>query len=93
MDGARSTGYVVDIDDNAITSATGILVGIDVGSGSGLAVGRVITVFRQGDRRDPVTKRALGAAVVVSVRENFSVARLIYSREEAIVGDRVIVQP
>jgi len=93
MEGARSSGYVVDIDDDGITSATGISMGVDVGSGAGLAVGKVITVFRQGDKRDPITKRPLGAAVVVAVRENFSVARMIYTREEVIVGDRVIVQP
>ncbi len=93
MEGSRSTGYVVDIDDNAITAANGITVGIDMGAGAGLSVGRVITVFRQGDKRDPVTKRPMGAAVVVAVRENFSVARMIYTREEVNVGDRVIVQP
>ena len=93
LDGSRSNGYVVDIDDDSITAATGVVVGVDVGSGSGLAVGRVITVFRQGDRSDPVTRRPLAAGVVVSVRENFSVARLVYSREEVIVGDRIIVQP
>ncbi len=93
LDGARSNGYVVDIDDDSITAASGAVVGLDLGSGSGLAVGKVITVFRQGDRSDPVTRRPLGAAVVVSVRENFSVARMVYSREEVIVGDRIIVQP
>ena len=93
MDGPRSSGYVVDIDDNSATAATGVVVGVDVGSGSGLEVGRVITVYRFGDRSDPVTRRPLGAAVVVTVRENFSMARLVYSREEIIVGDRVIVQP
>lgn len=92
-DGSRSSGYVVDLDDEAVSSATGITVGLDVGSGSGLAVGKIMTVFRQGDKRDPVTKRALGAAVVVAVRENFSVARIVYSREEIVVGDRVIAQP
>lgn len=93
MEGSRSSGYVVDIDDDGITSANGITVGVDVGSGAGLAVGRVVTVFRQGHKHDPITKRALGAAVVVAVRENFSVARMIYTREEVWVGDRVIVQP
>ncbi len=70
-----------------------MVVGTDVGSGAGLAVGKIITVFRQGDRSDIVTRRPLGAAVVVSVRENFSVARLVYSREEILVGDRVMLQP
>ncbi len=93
LEGSRSTGYVVDIEDNSVTAGTGSVVGIDVGSGAGLAVGKVITVFRQGDRSDPVTRRPLGAAVVVSVRENFSVAHLVYSREEIVVGDRVMVQP
>ena len=93
LDTGRPTGYVVDIDDDSTTSATGVVVGVDVGSGSGLSVGQIITVFRQGDKRDPITKRPLGAGVVVAVRENFSVARLVYSREEMIVGDRVILQP
>jgi len=93
MDGGRSTGYVVDIDDDGITSYTGITVGVDMGTGGGLSVGKVITLFRQGEKNDPITKRALGAAVIVAVRENFSMARMVYSREEVIVGDRVIVQP
>lgn len=93
LDGSRPGGYVLDVDDNSVTAASGVDVGVDVGSGAGLSVGRIITVYRQGDKSDPITKRPLGAAVVVSVRENFSVARLVYSREEVIVGDRVIVQP
>lgn len=93
MEGSRPSGYVVDIADDGIAAANGVTVGVDVGAGAGLAVGKVITLFRQGDKRDPVTKRALGAAVVVAVRENFSVARMVYTREEVNVGDRVIVQP
>ena len=93
MDGARSTGYVVDIDDNGISAGTGVVVGVDIGTGGGMAVGNVVTVFRQGDKSDPVTRRPMGAAVVVAVRENFSVARVVYAREEVHVGDRVIVQP
>ena len=93
MDGSRSTGYVVDIDEGGITAANGIPVGVDMGAGAGLSVGKVITVFRQGDKHDPVTKRPMGAAVIIAVRENFSVALMIYTREEVNVGDRVIVQP
>lgn len=94
MDGNRSTGYVVDLsDEDTSAAAASSVLGVDVGSGAGLAVGRVITVFRQGDKADPITRRPLGAAVVVSVRENFSVARLVFSKEEIMMGDRVIVQP
>ena len=93
MDGSRSTGYVVDIDEDGISAGNGIPVGVDMGAGAGLSVGKVITVFRQGDKHDPITKRPLGAAVIVAVRENFSVALMIYTREEVNVGDRVIVQP
>jgi hypothetical protein len=92
-DGARSSGYVVDIDDTQIAAGTGLTVGVDMGSGAGMAVGNVVTVFRQTDKSDPVTRRPMGAAVVVAVRENFSVARVVYAREEMHVGDRVIVQP
>jgi hypothetical protein len=93
LEGNRTAGYVVDIDDNSVTSGAGVVIGVDLGSGAGLAVGRVITLFRQGDKSDIVTKRALGAGVVVSVRENFSLARLVYSREEIVLGDRVMAQP
>jgi hypothetical protein len=93
VDGTRPAGYVVDIADGSSVSASGVNVGVDMGAGSGLAVGRVITVFRQADKSDPVTKRALGAGVVIAVRENFSIARLIYSREEIMIGDRILVQP
>ena len=93
MEGSRPAGYVVDIDDNGIAAGNGIAVDVDMGAGAGISGGRVITLFRQADKNDPVTKRPLGAAVVVAVRENFSVARMIYTREEVNVGDRVIVQP
>jgi len=92
LDGSPA-GYLVDIDDDAVSSATGFFVGVDMGTGAGLSVGRVLTVYRQGDPNDSVTKRALGAAVVLAVRENFSVARVIYSREEIGVGDRILIQP
>ena len=93
LEGGRTPGYLVDIDDKSVTSGTGTVVGIDMGTGAGLSVGRVLTVYRQGDPNDSVTKRPLAAAVVVAVRENFSVARLVYAREEIIVGDRVLLQP
>lgn len=93
LDGSRTAGYVVDIDDGSSISATGVVIGVDLGANAGLAVGRVITVYRQADRSDALTKRAMGAAVVLAVRENFAVARLVYSREETIVGDRVLIQP
>jgi hypothetical protein len=83
----------VDIDDDSVTSATGTVVGVDMGAGAGLAVGRVLTLYRQGNVNDSITKRPLAAAVVVAVRENFSIARVVYSREEILVGDRVIMQP
>lgn len=93
LDASRTAGYVVDIDDGSSISATGVVIGLDLGTNAGLSVGRVITVYRQADRSDALTKRALGAAVVLAVRENFAVARLVYSREETLVGDRVLVQP
>lgn len=93
LDGTQNAGYVVDIDDASSVSATGVTIGLDLGSSAGVAVGKVVTVFRQANRADNVTRRALGAAVVVAVRENFSVARLVYSREEILVGDRVVLQP
>lgn len=93
LDGSMTAGYVVDIDDGSVVSATGSLIGVDLGSVPGLAVGRVLTLYRQADRKDPLTKRPLGAAVVLSVRKNFAVARLVYSREETEIGDRVLVQP
>lgn len=92
LDGSPA-GYLVDIDDDAVSSATGFSVGVDMGTGAGLSVGRVLTVYRQGDPNDSVTKRALGAAVVLAVRENFSVARVLYAREEIHIGDRILIQP
>ena len=93
LEGGRTAGYLVDIDDNSMTSASGVVVGVDMGTGAGVAVGRVITVYRQGNPNDSITKRPLAAAVVVAVRENFSMARLVYSREEVIIGDRILLQP
>ena len=93
LDASRTAGYVVDIDDASSVSATGVTIGVDLGSNAGVSVGRVITVYRQGDLSDTLTKRATGAGVVLSVRGNLAVARLVYSREETVQGDRVLLQP
>ncbi len=93
LDGSRTAGYVVDIDDDSSVSATGVTIGVDLGLNTGASIGRVITVYRQNDLSDSLTKRAMGAGVVLAVRGNLAVARLVYSREEMVPGDRVLLQP
>jgi hypothetical protein len=86
-----SAGYIVDIDDASSFAATGSIMTVDLGTVAGLTPGKTLTIYRQALSSDPLSKRFLASAVVVSARESFSVARVVYSKEEIEAGDRVLI--
>lgn len=80
-------GEVVAMRDPVHAVGTGHLIYTDFGQDSGVTVGDVITVYRDGAAGTP--RRMIGQAVVLSVEPTTSMAKITTSVREAEVGDRV----
>jgi hypothetical protein len=65
------------------------LVSINLGSANGVAAGNILSVYRVMYPTVPTPRNVLGELVVVSVRERTSTARVSYSRDAIMNGDRV----
>lgn len=85
-----NAGYVVDIYDSSNYAGSGVTMTIDLGTVAGMSPGKLVTLFRQSLKGDPLSRKFLGNAVVLSAKESFSVVRIVYSREEIGAGDRVL---
>jgi hypothetical protein len=88
----KAAGYVVDISDDSMIAGTGNLITVDLGTSEGLAPGNILTLYKIMYPTVPTSRNVLGEAAVVSVRENTATARIIYSRDAVMSGDRVELQ-
>ena len=88
----KSGGYVVDITDDSMIAGTGNLISVDLGTADGLAPGNILTVYKVMYPTVPTSRNVLGEAAVVAVRERTATARVIYSRDAIMNGDRVELQ-
>jgi hypothetical protein len=88
----KAGGYVVDIGEDAMIAGMGQVVSIDLGTADGLAPGTILTVYKVMYPSVPTSRNVLGELAVVSVRENTATARIIYSSDHIMNGDRVEVQ-
>lgn len=82
-------GAVVDIDRDAMIAANGQLVVLNLGARNGISPGNILLVYRIMYPSVPTPRLVLGEVVVVSVRERTSVAKVIYSADAIMNGDRV----
>jgi LysM domain len=85
----KSDGSVVDIGDDSMIAGQEQLVSINLGSANGVAPGNVLSVYRIMYPGVPTPRNVLGELVVVTVRERTSTARVSYSRDAIMSGDRV----
>jgi len=81
--------YVVDIQDDATIAGTGQLVTVDAGVDDGVSPGNVFSIYRVVYPSVPTPRNVIGEATIVAVRERTSTAKITYSSEEIIVGDRL----
>ena len=80
---------VVDINLNATIAATGSLITIDAGAESGVAPGNVFVIYRIAYPSVPSPRNVVGEAAVLSVREKTALAKITFSNDAIMVGDRV----
>jgi hypothetical protein len=85
----KSDGSVVDIAEDSMIAGQEQLISINLGSANGIAPGNILTVYRTMYPTVPSPRNVLGELVVVSVRERTATARVSYSRDAIMNGDRV----
>ena len=82
-------GYVVDIAGDAMIAGAGQLVIIDVGAAEGLVPGNVLSVYRIMYPSVPTSRNVLGELAILTVRDRTAVAKVLYSNDAMMNGDRV----
>jgi hypothetical protein len=85
----KTDGSVVDIAEDSMIAGQEQLLSINLGSANGLAPGNILTVYRTMYPTVPSPRNILGELVVVMVRERTATARVSYSRDAIMNGDRV----
>jgi hypothetical protein len=85
----KADGSVVDIADDSMIAGQEQLVSLNLGTANGLAPGNLLTVYRVMYPGVPSPRNVLGELVVVAVRERTATARVSYSRDAIMNGDRV----
>lgn len=81
--------YIVDLAGDVMIAGSGHLVTIDAGSESGVAPGNVFVVYRVMYPSVPTPRAVIGELTVVAVRDKTATAKVTYSSDAIMVGDRV----
>jgi len=85
----KTQGHVVDVGDDSLIAGTGQLVSVNLGTTDGLAPGTLLTVYKVMYPSVPTPRNVLGELAIVSVQERTATARVIYSSDAIMSGDRV----
>jgi hypothetical protein len=84
----RLTGTVVDIAEDAMIAGERQLVTLNIGTANGVAPGNLFSVYKIMYPSVPTPRNVIGELVVVAVRERTSTARVLYSRDAIMNGDK-----
>jgi hypothetical protein len=82
-------GFIVDIDHDSFIAGAEQLVFINLGREDGIAPGNEFTIFKIMYPSVPTSRNVLGSLGVVAVQERTSTAKIIYSADHMMNGDRV----
>ena len=85
----KMTRHVVDLQDDAAMAGEGHFLTIDAGADEGIMPGSSFSIFRITYPSLPTPRVPVGEAIVVSVRDRTSTAKVTYSKYEVVVGDEV----
>jgi hypothetical protein len=78
----------VDIEHDSMIAGDRQLVTVNLGTANGIAPGNLFTVYKVMYPSVPTPRNVIGELVVVSVRERTATARVLYSRDAIMSGDR-----
>lgn len=80
-------GQIVYARDDLSVVGEGNVIYTDLGQQTGASPGDVLLLYR--DREEGLPRLVLGQAVVLTVESETSTAKIMYSRRESLIGDRV----
>ena len=82
-------GFIVDIDHDSFIAGAEQLVVINLGREDGVAPGNEFTIFKIMYPTVPTSRNVLGSLGVVNVQERTSTAKITYSSDHMMQGDRI----
>jgi hypothetical protein len=85
----KTQGAVVDIAEDSMIAGENQLLSINLGSEHGIAPGNILTVFKIMYPSVPTARNVIGEIVIVAVRDRTATARVTYSADAIMNGDRV----
>jgi hypothetical protein len=85
----KTQGAVVDIAEDGMIAGENQLLSINLGTEHGMAPGNILAVYKVMYAGVPTPRNVVGEIVVVAVQEKTSTARVIYSADAIMNGDRV----
>ncbi len=85
----KASGVIVDSERDRMIMAEGHMVHIDLGSQDGIAPGNLFTVYRITYPSVPTSRNVIGELAVLSAEEKTSLARVTYSNDGLMIGDRI----
>jgi hypothetical protein len=81
-------GYVVAARDALVATGDGHVIYVDLGAGTGMRPGVILTLYRE---NADLPRLMLGRAVVLTVEDGTSTAKIVQAVREVRLGDRVEV--
>jgi hypothetical protein len=85
----KTQGAVVAIAEDSMIAGENQLISINLGTEHGIAPGNILTVFKIMYPSVPTARNVIGEIVIVAVRDRTATARVIYSADAIMNGDRV----
>jgi outer membrane protein OmpA-like peptidoglycan-associated protein len=82
-------GFIIDIDHDSFIAGAEQLVFINLGREDGIAPGNEFVIYKVMYPQVPTSRNVLGSLGVVSVQERTSTAKVTYSNDHMMQGDRV----
>ncbi|MGH9887710.1 MAG: LysM peptidoglycan-binding domain-containing protein [bacterium] len=85
----KIVGTVVDMAEDMMITGQGNLLSINLGTANGIAPGSMLTVYKVMYPSVPTPRNVIGELAVVAVRERTATAKVIYSNDAIMNGDKV----
>jgi hypothetical protein len=85
----KMNGAVIDMADDRMIAGEGTILTLNLGTRNGITPGNILTVYRVMYPSVPSSRVIVGEVAVVAVREKTATARVTYSADAILAGDRV----
>jgi hypothetical protein len=84
----KTVGTVVDIAEDSMIAGERQLVTINLGASNGVAPGNLLVVYKTMYPSVPTPRNVIGELAVVTVRDRTATARVLYSNDAILAGDK-----